>query len=416
MNNLKTSFGIAIDTMKKNRSRVAMTIFGVVIGIAMVIVVLSAGAGVKGLVLGEISSFGDNWIQVETKIPSTGKQSGQNASGQVKGVTITTLTYEDAEAIKKVPNVKTAYAALTSQSILSHENETKRPTIFGVTAEYAEIDTGDIARGRFFSEDEERGAAQVIVLGSTVADDLFGNDTAVDQTVTLNKKTYRVIGVMAERGGGGFFSFDDVVFVPLRTVQKKIMNIDHVSWITTQVDNNDESEATAEEIRTIIRDRHDITDPDKDDFGVTTMEESIAIVDTIFTGITWLLIALAAISLFVGGVGIMNVMYVSVVERTFEIGLRKAAGATRSHILSQFLTEAVCITLVGGIIGTIIGVGVSFLISVIANALGFAWEFQISLFSVILGIGFSSAVGLLFGLYPAKKAASLDPIVAIRQE
>ncbi len=416
MNNVRTSIAIALSTMKKNRSRVFLTVFGVMIGIAMVIIVLSAGAGVKGLVLGEISSFGNNWIQTEIKIPDTGKQSRQNAGGQARGVTITTLTYDDAKAIQKLSNIKTAYAAITSQATLSYATETKRPTLFGVTAEYADIDTGKIAGGHFFTEDEERGAAQIIVLGYKIAEDLFGNENPLDQTVSLNKKSYRVVGVMAERGGGGFFSFDDVVFVPLRTVQKKIMNVDHVSWITSQVKDNAKSEATAEEMRALLRERHDIINPDKDDFAVTTMAESIAIVDTIFTGITWLLIALAAISLGVGGVGIMDVMYVSVIERTFEIGLRKAAGATKKHILMQFLTEAVCITLIGGVVGMTLGMLVSFLIAVVAHALHFSWEFHISLFSIILGTGFSFAVGLLFGIYPARKAAELDPIVAMRQE
>ncbi len=416
MSNILTAIQIALTTMRKNKSRVGLTMFGIVIGISMVIIVLSAGAGVKGLVLGQLSSFGNDWVNIDVKIPSTGKNSGQNANGQARGVTITTLTYEDAQAVKKIQNVAAAYAAVTNQATIAYGNETERPIIFGVTADYPSIDTGKIAAGRFFTEDEERGAAEVIVLGSAVAESLFGNDDANERFVTVNKKSYRVIGVMEERGVTGFFNFDETVYIPLRTVQKKIMNINHVLWITTKVKDNTQSESTAAEIRSVLRERHDITDPDKDDFGVTTMTESIAIVDTVFTGITWLLIALAAISLLVGGVGIMNVMYVSVVERTFEIGLRKAAGATRKHILTQFLTEAVGITFVGGILGMIIGIAISFLISVIAQALDFDWKFYVSPFSVLLAVGFSSGVGILFGLYPARKAAALDPMVAIRQE
>ena len=255
-----------------------------------------------------------------------------------------------------------------------------------------------------------------MVLGYKIAEDLFANENPIGQNIKLDKKNYRVIGVMEERGVTGFFNFDEVVYVPLKTGQKKIMGINHVLFIVAQVYNNDLADATAEEITWLIRERHDITDPDKDDFAVITQEESMAIVDTIFNAITWLLIALAAISLAVAGVGIMNVMYVSVAERTFEIGLRKSVGASSRDILWQFLLEAIVITLIGGVIGMTAGIILSFLISVIAGSFGFNWEFQISIFSVFLSVGFSTMIGLVFGLYPAKKAAGLDPIVAMRQD
>ena len=221
---------------------------------------------------------------------------------------------------------------------------------------------------------------------------------------------------MESKGSAGFFDMDSLVYIPLKTVQKKIMGVDHVLWIIGQTIDNSIAETTAEEIRWLMRDRHDITDPDKDDFSVTTMTESLEIVGTIILGITWLLIALSAISLLVGGVGIMNVMYVSVAERTFEIGLRKSVGASKKDILHQFLTEAVVITGIGGVVGIFFGVLVSGLIAFGAQYQGLAWTFRISIFSILLSVSFSTAVGLLFGLYPARKAAELDPIDAIRTE
>lgn len=416
MNNILTSISFAIGSMRQNIGRATLTVFGVVIAIAMVIMVFAAGAALKQLVLGELSSFGDNWIDIEVKIPSAGRHSQENARGMVGGVTITTLTADDAEAIAELPNVVDIYAGLTTQAVVAYKTEKFRPSIFAVTDGYERIDKTGIARGRFFTSEEDRAAAHVVVLGHEIAQDLFGNEDPLGKSVTLNKKTYHVIGVMNERGVTGFFNVDKVVFVPLRTAQKKLMGIDHVLWVIAQVADNDQAETTAEEIRWLLRERHEIGDPDKDDFGVTTMAESMAIIDTVFTGVTWLLIALVAISLVVGGVGIMNVMYVSVAERTFEIGLRKAVGARRQDILYQFLIEAVTLTVVGGLVGVALGVVGSLLVAIAARSFDFAWEFSIPPLAVMIAVVFSTGVGLVFGLYPARRASNLDPIVAIRQE
>lgn len=410
-----TSFTLALQALQKNKARAGLTIIGIVIGIAMVIIVLSAGAGLKSIIMGEIASFGDNWIDIEIKIPLAQKHSRDNASALGRGVTITTLTDADARAIEGLQNIDKTYAGVTSQLVIAYGAEKRRPMVFGVTASFIDIDKSKVAAGRFFTEGEERSAAEVVVLGSGVAEDLFGNNYSLGERVRVDKGSYEVIGVMEERGATGFMDMDNIAYLPLRTLQKKIMGIDHVLWIIAQTVNNHKAEATAEEIRWLMRERHDISNPDKDDFAVTTMEESIKIVNTIVLGVSWLLIALVAISLVVGGVGIMNVMYVSVVERTFEIGLRKAVGATNSAILMQFLLEAVIITAVGGVIGIVLGSAVSYGIAAVAQYLGYHWKFLISPFSVVLGISFSTAVGLVFGLYPARQASSVDPVVSLRQ-
>ncbi len=410
------SIQLAFHTLKLNLSRSLLTILGITVGISMVVIVLSAGSGLKGIILDQISGFGNNWINIEVKVPDTGKNSQENGNAQASGVVITTLNEKDMEALKKLPDITNAYAGLVSQAVISYGDQVKRSMIFAVSASYPDINKGALEQGRFFSEDENRAVSNVVVLGTGVAQDLFGEISPVGKLVRIDKSNYEVVGVMEKLGNGGFLDMDQIMYVPVRTVQKKVMGIDHVSWIVAEAQEGSNSIALAEEIRAVMRERHKITDPNKDDFAVTTQEEAAAIVGTILVGITGLLIALSCISLIVGGVGIMNVMYVSVAERTFEIGLRKSAGATTSDILWQFLVEAVVLTIFGGVLGVLIGVSISFLISVIANLIGFAWEFDISLFSLILSTGFSTAVGILFGLYPAKKAASLDPMVAIRQE
>lgn len=407
---------LAWQTFHKTKVRSSLTVFGVTVGIAMVISVLSAGNAVKGLILDEVSQFGDDWIQTEVRVPETGRNSTENASGLARGVTITTLNTGDMRALMRLDNIGNAYAAVTTQAVVSFGQEKKRPSVFGVSASYVDIDRGEIEEGRFFTEGEDNALAQVVVLGSEVREVLFGNQEAVGKTVKIDGKGFRVVGVMEELGATGFFNLDELVYIPLRTVQKKMMGIDHVLWITAQAIDNSKAESTAEEMRAVLRARHQIQDSDKQDFTVTTMNEALGIIETVFTAITYLLVALAAISLLVGGVGIMNVMYVSVAERTFEIGLRKSVGASATDILRQFLVEAVVITSIGGVVGIAIGGILSFLVSIVAQALGFNWQFSISLLGVVVSVVFSAAVGLFFGLYPAKKAASLDPIAAMREE
>lgn len=416
MNSIFLGFTLALASLRNNRSKTLLTVFGITIGITLVVIVLSAGNGLKGIIMGQIAGFGDNWIDVEVKVPETGKNSNENANSQASGVVITTLTEQDMEAIRKVSNIKNAYASITSQATFSYGSEKLRPTIFGVTPSYVEIDKSTVEFGRFFTEEENKSASKVVVLGSEVAKILFPSSDPIGKLIKVDKSNFEVVGVMEELGNSGFMNKDMMAYMPVRTVQKKLLGVDHVQWIIAESKNPALIESTADEIRFIVRERHDITDINKDDFAVTTMDEAVQIVGTIVFGITALLIALSCISLLVGGVGIMNVMYVSVAERTFEIGLRKSAGATTSDILWQFLMEAVVLTLFGGVLGVAFGILFSFLIAVIAQAIGFDWKFQVSIFSLILSTGFSTLVGIIFGLYPAKKAASLDPMVAIRQE
>lgn len=408
---------LAFKQIRRNKGRASLTIFGVTIGVAVVILVLSAGNGVKGLVLGELDSFGSNWVNVEVKVPSTGKASLENAQSIAGGVTITSLTYEDAEKILELDNIVDIYAGVTTQAVFTRGTEKKQPSIFAVSPSYVNIDTGTVLKeGHFFTEEENNAASQVVVLGSELKDSLFGNDQAVGKNIKVGGKSFRVVGELEERGATGFFNYDEIAYIPLRTAQKKLMGIEHVLWIIGQMVDSERSEATAEEIRWLLRDQHDITDPDKDDFAVTTQQESVEVINTVFFGIQALLVVLAAISLLVGGVGIMNVMYVSVVERTFEIGLRKSVGASEQSIRSQFLTEAVVLTLFGGVIGIVLGILLSFVVAIGAQFGGLDWQFIISIPSIILGTGFSVAVGLIFGYFPAKKAAGFDPITALRRE
>lgn len=400
--------------------RTILTALGIVISIASVIIVISAAQGVKGFLIGQFEQFGSNLIQVETRVPNTGNiNSGESQQAMAFGTVVTTLTLDDMKAIRRLPNILANYAGQMGQAIATSPTAKKTINIFGVTPSVTDVDEqGIIENGRMFTDEEDASLARVAVLGSEVAHDLFGDQDPVGQVIKLKNKNFSVIGVFEKRGAALFFNFDTVVYLPIQTLQKQIMGIDHVTFITNKYKNKELAPVTAVDIEELLRDRHNIdrADPDKDDFVVQTMDDVASTLDTIIGGFTILLVALAAISLVVGGVGIMNIMYVSVLERTFEIGLRKAVGATRRQILRQFLTEAVLVTCLGGVVGIIFGVSVSYLISLTAGAIGFAWRFVIPLYSVVMAVGFSVACGLVFGLYPARQAANLDPIEALRRE
>ena len=418
-------FKIAWQAMRSNLVRTGLTGLGIVIGIASVIIVFSAGEGIRGLVLSQIESFGTDIIEVEVKVP-TGKKTSSNtdtsgAMAQAQGVQVTSLKLDDLEEINKLPNIKGSYAGVTSQEQIGNGSELRKAYLLGTNASYIEIDKSKVAVGRFFTEEEDRSLSQVVVLGSKMKNKLFGDSEAVGQSIKIRQKKFRVVGVMEERGAAMAMDFDDFVYVPIRTLQKRLMGIDNILYMVSEVRDLSRAEETADEIRILLRERHDIIpnapgDLGKDDFRVVTMAEMMKTLDTITNALTILLLAIVAISLIVGGVGVMNIMYVVVSERTAEIGLRKAVGAKYFDIMMQFLMESVLVTVAGGAVGVFFGLGVSFLISLVANNFGYSWRFSVPISAYVVAIFFSVLFGVAFGLYPARRAAKLDPITALRNE
>ncbi|MFA6253123.1 MAG: ABC transporter permease [Patescibacteria group bacterium] len=403
---------MSVRTLRINKIRTLLTVLGVIIGISSVMIIVSAGDSMKKLVNGQLESFGSSLIQTETRVP---EQSG-GVSSQASGVVITSMTLDDREAVNRLPNIARSYGHVMAQDLLSWEGNIKKTIIFGVSPEYIEMGSAKVAEGRFYTKEEDDNMARVIVLGSKVKEQIFGNSSALGQNIKINKMNYKVVGVMESQGTMLFFDYDTLAYVPLQTTQKLLLGINYIQSISAEMIDITKGEDTKAEITSLLRERHDIDDPKRDDFEVSTMADAMDILNTIIGGVTLLLIALAMVSLIVGGVGIMNIMYATVAERTFEIGLRKAVGSTKKNILRQFLTEAVIVTIIGGIGGVIVGVIVTYLIYIIANSYGFAWPFSISYIGILISLVFATLVGLIFGSYPAKKAAELDPITALRRE
>lgn len=407
-----TTLQIAIQALTKNKVRTVLTILGVVIGISSVTMIISAGDSFNDLIYGQIESFGANYINAEVRVPSA---SG-GMSSQAQGVVITSMKEKDREDILKLDYVDRAYSAVTAQEIVSWQGETMKSLIYGVSADFIDIDATEVDQGRWFTEEEDDSLARVVVIGSDVKKRLFGNSNAIGENVKIHKMNYRVIGVAKPRGAVFFFNMDELVYIPLKTTQKLILGIDYVSAIVSQVDSLDREDQAVADIEQILASNHDIESRDKYDFQVMGSADAMDLMNTIIGGITLLLVALAAVSLVVGGVGIMNIMYATVAERTFEIGLRKSVGASKKSIMQQFLLEAVIITFLGGVVGIILGLIFIYLVYLVANYYGLDWPLAISMTGIILSICFSVVVGLIFGLYPAKKAADLNPITALRKE
>ncbi|MBT6067465.1 hypothetical protein HOG50_01470, partial [bacterium] len=344
MNNFLTTLKISLTALKAHKLRSFLTILGIVIGITSVILVFSAGEGLKGLLLSQMEAWGTDFVEVEIKAPATSKTSSENATNIMMGVNITTLVLDDAKAILDHPNVVDAYSGIMGQAIMTREDESDVIQIWGATSSFLNIDSSEIEFGRFYTEEEDKSLARVIVLGSEAKKKYFGNQEAIGKTVKIGRHNFKVIGVFKEKGTVMFMNLDEWIYMPIRPLQKLIMGIDNIMFVIGKLEDTDISEETAHELTLLMRDRHDISDPDKDDFAVTTMTEMMGIWDTILGGVTLLLMAIVAVSLIVGGVGIMNIMFVSVSERTNEIGLRKAVGASPGKILTQFLWEAIVLT------------------------------------------------------------------------
>jgi len=410
---LSDSFFTALDGLKTNRGRSALTILGIIIGIAAVITMMSVGQGVQNLILSQIQSIGSKVIAI---VP------GRQPKGPTDVISTFTdsLRQTDLEALKKksnVPHLETLMPVVFGSETAAFGSETYRLTIFGVTENFSKIHDLYPTEGRLFSDEETKGYADVVIIGNKVKDELFGSDEALDRRIKIKGRNFRVIGILPKKGQSSFLNFDEVAIIPYTTAQQYIFGIKYFHRLVAEADSEANVDQTVEDIKITLRNSHNITDPSKDDFFIETQTSAMEIVSTITNILTLFLAAVAGISLLVGGIGIMNIMLVSVTERTREIGLRKAVGAGKNDILIQFLLEAVLLTLTGGILGIASGALLSLGASLIFGYfLKTSWGFLLPLNAIALGVGVSVMIGLIFGIYPAHKAAELSPIEALRYE
>lgn len=413
----KALIKISIVSLKGNKIRTFLTTLGIIIGTAIVIIVLSVGSGIKALVLEQLSSISSETLWIEIQVPSDLEGQAKNtntANSLASGVEIKTMTLDDVDDIRKMDNVQNAYGMIMNQKKLSFDSTDKNTMFWAVEGDYPRIESIDIAEGRFFTIQEDKNLDKVIVLGSDVASTLFKNKSPLNQKIKIDQQSFRVIGVAKSIGAKFFINMDEIVYIPIRTAQTFLLGIDHIQAIAVDMKDSKEIYKTIQLIAKRLRSNHHIKDPAKDDFAIRTQEEAMGIIDTVTGGIQILLFLLALISLVVGGVGIMNVMYVSVSERTNEIGLRKALGAKPTVIKMQFIFESIIISLIGSLIGLITGITISWLISIVATGLGFNWPFVLSINQAIIVFSLAVILGVIFGYAPAKKAAQMNPIEALR--
>jgi putative ABC transport system permease protein len=400
----------ALESLSGNKLRSGLTVLGIVIGVAAVIAMLAVGTGAQASITGSISGIGTNLLFVFRGDP------GDNVRNPKP------LTLGDAEALTDqfaAPSVAAVAPALQGSGIVSFGGEQTSPQILGVTPDYFEVRNYNITEGEFITEEHILGRASVVLLGPDVAKTLFGHsDGVTGETVRIEGQPFRVIGVLESKGGGSFGSQDNVVIVPFTTAQARLIRrstSDRVDVIFVQAVSGDQVTQASDEIAQILRTRHR-TPVGADDFTIFTQQDLLATFQSITGILTIFLGGIAGISLLVGGIGIMNIMLVSVTERTREIGLRKALGARKRDILTQFLTESSLLSLIGGIIGIMFGWLISYVVGRIALATGNDFTPIVGVDAILLATIFSAAVGLFFGIYPASRAANLEPVEALRYE
>ncbi|MCX5801531.1 MAG: ABC transporter permease [Candidatus Eisenbacteria bacterium] len=402
---LKESLLVSVFSIFSNKLRSFLTMLGIVVGVAAVIAMVAIGQGASLQITQRISQMGANLLMVRAGAQTTGP-----ARGAMGGVT--SLTYADALAIaEECPSVAKVDATFSGNAQVVFGNKNTNTGISGVTPNFPEVNNFQLAKGSFISESDNRYLRRVAVLGQTVVENLFGTEDPIGQYIKIKRSTFQVIGVMKEKGGSGWRDEDDIVLVPLATAQKRLFGVDHLSSINIEAKSQSVMDTATEEITRLLRENHEIREGQEDDFHVDSQAEILSTVKETSKTFTMLLAGIAIVSLVVGGIGIMNIMLVSVTERTREIGIRKAIGAQPRDILGQFLVEAIIVSLSGGLVGVFLGL----VASKLASRFG-GWPTVVTPASVVLSFSFAFAIGLFFGFYPARKAATLNPIEALRHE
>jgi len=403
----------ALESLNSNKLRSGLTVLGIVIGVAAVIAMLAVGTGAQDSITGSISGIGTNLLFV---FSGGGRMGGETVRNPKP------LTLQDAAALADpfaAPSVELVAPVLQGSFLVSAAGQTTTTTVSGVTPDYFPLRNYTVTEGEVINEENLLGRASVALIGPDTADTLFGRrDGLVGETMTIEGQPFRIIGVLASKGGGMFGSEDNSVLIPFTTAQTRLIQRrtrDQVDMLMVQVVSADAVPTAVEEVSSILRSRHR-TDVGADDFTVFSQQDFLSTAATITSVLTIFLGGIAGISLLVGGIGIMNIMLVSVTERTKEIGLRKALGARKRDILMQFLTESSLLSLFGGLIGIAFGWLISFIVEKVAIASGTPFYPRIGLDAVLLATIFSAAVGLFFGIYPANRAANLEPVEALRYE
>ncbi len=405
--NIANLLKIALKALSNNKMRGFLTMLGIIIGVASVITMLAIGQGSKKSIQSQISEMGSNLIMIH---PGADTRGGVRQSASA----METLKLADYESIVNETRFLTAVSpTVNSSGQLIFGANNKPSTIYGVNQDYLEIRKYSIGDGSMFTEQDIASAAKVCIIGKTVADELFTNgENPIGNVIRFNKIPFKVIGVLTSKGYNSMgMDQDDVVLAPYTTIQKRVLAITHLQGINASAIKEEYTEQAIDEISEILRRNHKVKTGDDDDFTIRSMEEMSSMMTSTMNLLTILLASVAGISLLVGGIGIMNIMYVSVTERTREIGLRMSIGAKGIDILSQFLIESILISVTGGLIGVLFGVVMALLVNVAAN-----FPIYIQTWSIILSFAVCTITGIFFGWYPAKKAAQLDPIEAIRFE
>jgi putative ABC transport system permease protein len=410
-------------TLLSRKLRSFLAILGIVIGVTGVIVIIAMGAGAQSLILGQVTKLGSNLLSVQP-----GKSNDNGPPAAVYGITVTSLVNSDADALRDGSQVHHVVAvdAISQGSVsITWQNQNVDTNLSAVDSSYPNVVNFTMQEGSFFSQQEGDGSANVVVLGSTVAQELFGGNTdPVGQVIKVRSASQsqaggvpvRVVGVIASRGSAFFQDNDDQIFLPLVLGEEQVLGRHYLSMINIKVDSANNLDQTTQEIETVLNQRHHILKDIDADYTVRSTAQAVDILTTITSALSLFLTSVAAIALVVGGIGILNIMLASVAERTREVGLRKALGATGGAVMQQFLYEAVALTMTGGIIGIILGTLFSFIVSVVMHYLGYDWAFVVSPLSIILAVGVSVITGVIFGSYPAYKASKLNPIEALRYE